>query len=31
MGTVWSRPPSYPALIGAVERLKYRLMKAIDE
>jgi hypothetical protein len=31
MGTVWSHPPSYPALIGAVERLKYRLMKAIDE
>jgi len=31
MRTVWSKPPSYPALIGAVERLKYRLMQAIDE
>jgi hypothetical protein len=29
--TCWSTPPHYAALIGAVERLKYRLVRALDE
>jgi hypothetical protein len=29
--TCWSKPHSLPALIGAVERLKHRLLTSVDE
>ena len=31
VSTVWSRPPAIVTLLGAVERLKFRLAQAMDQ